>query len=58
MSLEDKSLPLLQNGETQKVNFRYGIIELDDVMRDLEHWETLLVSSFMQRPFEILEPGD
>jgi hypothetical protein len=47
MTLDDKSLPLLPNGDTQKVNFRYGIIELDDVMRDLEHWETLLVSSFM-----------
>lgn len=47
MSIEDSSLPLLANGQSQKVNIRYGIIEMDDMMRDLEHWETLLVSSFM-----------
>jgi hypothetical protein len=34
------------------VNIRYGIIELADLLRDLE---TLLTSTFMQRPFDILE---
>jgi hypothetical protein len=37
------------------VNIRYGIIELADLLRDLETWETLLTSTFMQRPFDILE---
>jgi hypothetical protein len=54
-ALEDQTLPRLPDGQFQKVNIRYGIIELDDMLRDLETWETLLVSSFMQRPFEILE---
>ena len=37
--------------------FRYGIIKLDDLKRDLRYWETLLVSSMMQRPFEtVIEP--
>lgn len=55
--IEDQSLPKIDD-KPQKVNIRYGIIELDDLARDLEHWETLLVSSFMHRPFEVLEIGD
>jgi len=39
------------------VNLRYGVIAMDDLLRDLEHWETLLISSFMHRPFEVLESG-
>ncbi len=33
---------------------RYGVIAIDDLLRDLQHWETLLASSFMQRPHEVL----
>ena len=40
-----------------KCKIRYGIINLDDMIRDLQHWETLLTSSFMQRPYEVLEKG-
>jgi len=29
------------------LKIRYGVIELDDMLRDLQHWETLLTSSFM-----------
>ena len=47
----------LSNGEASQVQIRYGIISLDDMLRDLQHWETLLTSSFMQRPFEVLERG-
>ena len=39
------------------MNLRYGVIAMDDLLRDLEHWETLLISSFMHRPFEVLESG-
>lgn len=57
MSLMDETL-LTKKGEPTKVNIRYGVIEVDDMIRDLEHWETLLVSSFMMRPHEILIKGD
>jgi hypothetical protein len=40
--------------EKEKVHFRYGIIGVDDLQRDLRHWETLLVSSMMQRPIHKL----
>ena len=30
---------------------------MDDMIRDLQHWETLLASSFMQRPYQVLEKG-
>jgi hypothetical protein len=39
------------------VNIRYGIIELDSVQRDLKLWETLMVSSMMQRPHSVLVPN-
>jgi len=29
-------------------------VQYDDMIRDLRYWETLLSSSFMQRPHEIL----
>jgi hypothetical protein len=29
---------------------RYGVIHTEDLVRDLLYWETLLVSSMMQRP--------
>lgn len=39
----------------KKVRFRYGIVEYADVVRDLQCWETLMTSSFMQRPHTILK---
>ena len=39
------------------LKIRYGVMELGDMLRDLQHWETLLTSSFMQRPHETLIPG-
>jgi hypothetical protein len=39
--------------EDQKdVHFRYGIVNTGDLVRDLKYWETLMVSSMMQRPFK------
>ena len=39
------------------INLRYGIVQFDDMVRDLKYWETLLASSFMQRPHEVLTEG-
>ena len=47
----------LSDGEQDSIKIRYGVIELDDLLRDLKLWETLLTSSFMQRPHEVLETG-
>ena len=46
------------DGSVKEIKIRYGIIEVEDLKRDLENWETLLASSFMQRPFEVLEKGN
>lgn len=42
----------------QKMDIRYGVIELDDLKRDLTYWETCLASSMMQRPGTILQSND
>jgi hypothetical protein len=47
----------LTKGEKNLINLRYGIVEFDDMVRDLKYWETLLASSFMQRPHEVLTEG-
>ena len=47
----------LSDGEgdaPDEINIRYGVIAYDDMLRDLQHWETLAASSFMQRPYEVL----
>jgi len=47
----------ISDDESCDFKIRYGVIELDDMLRDLQHWETLLTSSFMMRPYEVLEKG-
>lgn len=37
---------------------RYGVIQYDDLVRDLNHWETMLVSTIMQRPIKNLVKDD
>ena len=37
---------------------RYGVIGFDELKRDMQHWETLLVSSMMQRPINTLKSND
>ena len=37
---------------------RYGVIQYDDLVRDLKYWETMLVSTMMQRPIKLLVPND
>lgn len=50
----DPALQHLTNGSKSQISLRYGIVQYDDMIRDLKYWETLLSSSFMQRPHEIL----
>ena len=44
--------------DKKEINFRYGIIGVNDLVRDLKYWETLLVSSMMQRPIKKLIDSD
>ena len=37
-----------------EVDVRYGVIAYDDLVRDLRHWETLMVSQIMQRPIKTI----
>ena len=54
MTVADPMMEELTNGEHKEIRLRYGIVQYDDMVRDLHHWETLLTASFMQRPFETL----
>ena len=47
MTIQDEMAEKLTHGKAQTLKIRYGIVDIDDVLRDLETWETLLVSSFM-----------
>jgi Phosphatidate cytidylyltransferase, mitochondrial len=37
---------------------RYGVISYEDIVRDLTHWETMLVSTMMQRPIKTIVKND
>ena len=52
--LNDPTLLQLTNGAQSQISLRYGVVQYEDMVRDLKYWETLLSSSFMQRPHEIL----
>jgi hypothetical protein len=54
MTLDDPVMEELTKGEKKQTTLRYGVIEYDDMVRDMRLWETLLSASFMQRPHEIL----
>eukprot|EP00347_Sterkiella_histriomuscorum_P021408 403334078 len=41
-----------QTGKLEYLNLRYGVIQYEDLVRDLSYWETMLVSSLMQRPIK------
>lgn len=47
----------MTHGKKNQIGLRYGVVQFDDMIRDLKYWETLLTSSFMQRPHEILTEG-
>ena len=49
--LKDKGVKRI---ESDDFYMRYGVIGINDLARDLEHWETLLVSSMMHRPIRLL----
>ena len=42
----------------EEIKIRYGIVDQRDLMRDLKYWETLCISSVMQRPHKILVEND
>lgn len=42
----------------EKTNIRYGVVEEQDLVRDLKFWETLCVSSILMRPHEIFQQND
>ena len=46
----------MTNDEGQII--RYGVVEMQDLKHDLLYWETLVVSSFMQRPVTILKDDE
>lgn len=59
--LEDKDSDFKQHQnllDQEHIRFRYGIVGINDLTRDLRYWETLAVSSMMQRPIKTLIEGD
>ena len=54
---ENEFVKEISEGKQEELKIRYGVISTEDMLRDLEHWETLLTSSFLQRPHEILING-
>lgn len=52
--LEEKLLPEEIDDDHDNVHFRYGIVHINDLVRDLKYWETLMVSSMMQRPISTI----
>ena len=54
---DNEHIKEMSNGEQTQAQIRYGVIAIDDMLRDLKLWETLLTSSFMQRPHEVLIEG-
>ena len=57
MEIDNGYVKEISNGDQSNIMLRYGVINMDDMLRDLQYWETLLTSSFMQRPHEVLEKG-
>ena len=53
MKLDDPLMADIGEGD-KKATLRYGIVDYEDMLRDMNHWETLLTSSFMQRPHDVL----
>jgi translocator assembly and maintenance protein 41 len=52
--LNTTSLKLPDGEPTQNVTFRYGVLEYQDLIRDLKYWETLAPSTYMQRPYDVI----
>ena len=42
--------------DNKLITLRYGVVEYNDMLRDLKYWEALVASSFLQRPHTILHP--
>ena len=42
-----KDASMMSDGEECSVKIRYGVINMDDMLRDLQYWESLMTSSFL-----------
>lgn len=42
----------------EQIKIRYGVVEYADMLRDMRNWETMVPSTFMQRPHEVLICAD
>lgn len=58
MGNEEKDQLDLNVIDQSEVYFRYGVIQINEMVRDLQHWETLLTSSMMQRPIKRIIDND
>lgn len=47
-----------KTGKKEFIDLRYGVIQENDLERDLQHWESMLVSSMMQRPIKVIHQND
>jgi translocator assembly and maintenance protein 41 len=50
----DEDLAERTGAKEEQVSVRYGVIGYEDLVRDLCHWETLLVAQMMQRPIKTI----
>jgi hypothetical protein len=46
------------DGEGPQQYLRYMVVEHGDLIRDLQYWETLSISSLMLRPVRYIEKND
>ena len=51
IEMQSDMIEQVSQGKNSSIKVRYGVISYDDLLRDLKHWETLMVSSFMMRPY-------
>lgn len=58
IQFEDEELAQQAGTEAEQVDVRYGVISYENLIRDLCHWETMLVSSMMQRPIKTIVKHD
>ncbi len=53
-TIEDPVWESMTENKQKEVSLRYGVVEYSELVKDLQTWETLLGSSFMQRPHQVL----
>ncbi|CDW91227.1 UNKNOWN [Stylonychia lemnae] len=58
MKIQDPDVQDQKESKENMIDMRYGVIQYDDLIRDLEFWETMLVSTMMQRPIKTVVQCD